>query len=41
MPEVHLAISVGLKQHQIREAQSVVETRIGEITNAWHSHFGT
>jgi len=40
-PEVHLAIAVGLNQRQIREAQSVVETHIGEITNAWHSHFGS
>ena len=38
-PDVHLAIAVGLKQRQIREAQSVVETHIGEITNAWHRHF--
>jgi Domain of unknown function (DUF4160) len=40
-PCVHLAISVGLNPRQIREAQSVVETHIGAITNAWHSHFDT
>lgn len=39
-PEVHLAISVGLNQRQLREAQSIIETHLGEITNAWHSHFG-
>jgi len=38
-PDVHLAIAVGLNQRQIREAQSVVETHIGEIKNAWHRHF--
>jgi hypothetical protein len=38
-PHIHLAISAGLDQRQIREAQSIVETHIGAITNAWHSHF--
>jgi hypothetical protein len=40
-PHIHLAISAGLDQRQIREAQSIVETHIGAITNAWHSHFET
>ncbi|MEF8712428.1 MAG: DUF4160 domain-containing protein [Accumulibacter sp.] len=37
-PEVRLAISVGLNQ-QLREAQSVIETHLGELTDAWHRHF--
>ena len=32
MSDVHLVIAVGLNQRQIREARSVVETHIGEIT---------
>ena len=39
-PEVHLATAIGLDQKQLREAQSVIETHLGEIKNAWHSHFG-
>lgn len=39
-PAVHLATSVGLNQRQLREAQSVIETHLGEITDAWHRHFG-
>ena len=40
-PHIQLAISAGLDQRQIREAQSIVETHIGAITNAWHCHFDT
>ena len=40
-PEVHVATSTGLNQRQLREAQSVIETHLGEIKNAWYSHFGT
>ena len=40
-PKVHLAISTGLNPRQLREAQLVVETHLGEIKNAWFSHFGT
>ena len=39
-PTVHIATSVGLNQEQLREAQSVVETYLGEITDAWQRHFG-
>lgn len=39
-PQVDLAISVGLNQRQLREAQSIIETHLGEITHAWYSHFG-
>jgi hypothetical protein len=38
-PNVHLATATGLSQRQIREAQSIVETHIGDITHAWHHHF--
>lgn len=40
-PSVQLVTSVGLNQRQLREAQSVIETHLGEIKHAWHSHFGT
>lgn len=39
-PAVHLATSVGLNQRLLREAQSIVENHLGEISDAWHSHFG-
>jgi hypothetical protein len=39
-PEVQLATSVGLNPKQIREAQLLIETRIGEIADAWQRHFG-
>ncbi len=40
-PAVQLATSIGLNQRQLREAQFVIETHLGEIKNAWYSHFGT
>ena len=40
-PSVQLATSTGLNQRQLREAQSVVETHLREITNAWYTHFGS
>lgn len=39
-PEVQLATSTGLNQIQLREAQLVIETHLGKITNAWYSYFG-
>jgi hypothetical protein len=39
-PTVQLATAAGLNQRLLREAQAVVENHLGEITNAWHSHFG-
>lgn len=39
--KVQLATSTGLNQRQLREAESVIETHLGEINNAWDSHFGT
>jgi hypothetical protein len=38
-PDVTLAMSVGLSAQQLRDAQSVVESHIEEIKNAWNSHF--
>ena len=38
-PNVHLATFVGLNQRQLHEAQLLVETHVGEITDAWHNHF--
>lgn len=40
-PTVHLATSVGLKTHQLAEAQTIIENHLGEITDAWHRHFGS
>jgi len=40
-PEVQLATSTGLNQRQLREAQSIITTHLGEIKHAWHHHFGT
>jgi hypothetical protein len=40
-PEVHLATSTGLNQRQLREAQSIIATHLGEIQNAWNIHFST
>ena len=39
--KVALATSTGLSARQLREAQTVVETHIEEITNAWNDHFGS
>lgn len=40
-PTVQIATSTGLNQRQLREAQSIIETHLGEIKDAWHRHFGT
>ena len=40
-PSVHLAVNIGLSKMQICQAQSVVETHIKEIQDAWHRHFGS
>ncbi len=39
-PTVHLATSAGLDQRQLREAHELIDTRLMEITHAWHGHFG-
>ncbi|HMU99651.1 MAG TPA: DUF4160 domain-containing protein [Rhodocyclaceae bacterium] len=40
-PTVQIATSTGLNQRQLREAQAIIETHLGEIKDAWHRHFGT
>jgi hypothetical protein len=37
---VNLATSAGLSAGQLRDAQTVVETHLKEIENAWNHHFG-
>ena len=39
-PDVQLATFTGLNQRQLREAQQLIEAHLGEIKNAWFSHFG-
>ena len=40
-PVVALATHTGLSRRQLREAQTVVETHLEEIQNAWNHHFGS
>jgi hypothetical protein len=40
-PTVQIATSTGLNQRQLREAQAIIDTHLGEIKDAWHRHFGT
>ena len=40
-PGVALATYTGLSGRQLREAQTVVEAHLKEITNAWNDHFGS
>lgn len=39
-PIVALADHTGLSSKQLRDAQSVVEAHLEEITHAWNHHFG-
>lgn len=39
-PAVSVAMSTGLSQRQLRDAQGVVEVHIEEIRHAWNHHFG-
>ena len=39
-PVVALADHTGLSSKQLRDAQSVVEAHLEEITHAWNHHFG-
>ncbi len=39
-PNVELPTQIGLTAIQIRDARSVVERHLKEITDAWHRHFG-
>lgn len=38
-PSVGLAQNQGLKPHQVRAAQSLIEERADDIRRAWHDHF--
>lgn len=39
-PIVALADHTGLSSKQLRDAQSVVEAHLEEITHVWNHHFG-
>ncbi len=39
-PLVALATSTGLSRRQVSDAQTVVESHLTEIENAWNQHFG-
>ncbi|PUE21178.1 DUF4160 domain-containing protein [Limnohabitans sp. WS1] len=39
-PVVALSTSTGLSTKQLKEAQSVVESHLKEIQDAWNHHFG-
>jgi Domain of unknown function (DUF4160) len=41
VPVVAIATSTGLSAKQISEAQSVVESHLKEIQDAWNHHFGS
>ena len=40
-PVIALADHTGLSAKQLRDAQSVVEVHLEEVTNAWNHHFGS
>lgn len=39
-PQVSLASQTGLSSLQVRQAQTVVNSHLKEIQDAWHHHFG-
>lgn len=39
-PTVQLAKNIGLPAVRVRQAQTVVEAHVQEITDAWNRHFG-
>ncbi len=41
MPQIELAVNIGLSQTQVRQAQAVVSKHIKEIQDAWNHHFGS
>jgi hypothetical protein len=41
MPEVTLAVNMGLSPLQLRQAQAVVDAHFTEIEDAWRRHFGS
>jgi hypothetical protein len=40
-PQLALATSTGLTEHQLRAAATVVSAHMEEIRHAWKHHFGT
>lgn len=40
-PEIELAMSVGLPQHQLNSALAMVKEHEDEIRRAWKTHFGS
>ena len=40
-PEVELAMSSGLKSHQISEVGKIIEEKADEIRESWNRHFGS
>lgn len=38
-PEIELATSIGLRQHQLKAIRRIVEEHQDEIRNAWKRHF--
>lgn len=41
MPQVALAVNMGLSPLQLRQAQAVVIAHFTEIEDAWRRHFGS
>jgi hypothetical protein len=40
-PRIEVAQNVGMKERQLRAAQSLVEAHVDEIRRAWQQHFGS
>lgn len=40
-PEIELAMSVGLPEHQVNTALAMVKGHEDEIRKAWDAHFGS
>lgn len=39
-PDIELGAVVGLSASQVREAEAIVTQHVGEIRDAWRTHFG-
>jgi hypothetical protein len=39
-PRIEVAQNVGMKERQLRAAQTLVEAHVDEIRSAWRQHFG-
>ncbi len=40
-PEIELAVSHGLPDHDLRTMRRIIEERVDEIREAWNRHFGS